>query len=113
MEAKDTVMTDDEIRKKFKQETGDGRTYEEYANQLGIHLQDAINIARYGAIAQAEITFTVGEESVLLESKMGTLTVSSLVDRGKWWRGCLKDVLMLPVISLQTRGCVLTAVIPN
>lgn len=60
MEAKDTVMNDEEISKKLKQETADGETYEEYASQLGIHLQDAINITRYGAILQAEISFKAG-----------------------------------------------------
>ena len=32
---------------------------------------------------QAEISFKAGQEDVLLESKMGTLTVSSLVNRGR------------------------------
>ena len=32
---------------------------------------------------QAEISFKAGQEDVVLESKMGTLTVSSLVNRGR------------------------------
>ena len=33
--------------------------------------------------AQAEISFKAGQEDVMLESKMGTITVSSLVNRGR------------------------------
>ncbi len=32
---------------------------------------------------QAEVSFKAGQEDVILESKMGTLTVSSLVNRGR------------------------------
>ncbi len=38
---------------------------------------------RQGREAQAEISFKAGQEDVLLESKMGTITVSSLVNRGR------------------------------
>ena len=46
------LLSDEEIEERFKRKTDDGETYEDYARQLGIHLQDAINIARHGAVLQ-------------------------------------------------------------
>lgn len=48
-----TLISDEEIKAWLKQEQeNDEESYEKYASQLGIHIQDAINIARFGASRQ-------------------------------------------------------------
>ena len=63
MEAKDTVMTEKEVL----------RIYNEGFDKGNLKV----------AQAQAEISFKAGQEDVMLESKLGTITVSSLVGRGR------------------------------
>ncbi len=69
IEAKDTVMK--------------GKQLDEFAVTWAIGDKDDVLLNESVLEAQAEISFKAGQEDVILESKMGTLTVSSLLNKGR------------------------------
>ncbi len=62
----------------------EAKTWEDTVVDLSETTNESLRILMTKILqSQAEISFKAGQEDVILESKMGTLTVSSLVKKGR------------------------------